>query len=59
MITVFSKEWFKKHNSVLVKLAKLPFIGEWIFHIKKFGATKYDGGLPISIQVEKQKGFWN
>lgn len=36
MITVFSKEWFKKYNKWIVKLAKIPFIGEWVFRFKNF-----------------------
>lgn len=37
MIIVFSKEWFKKYNNVLVKIARLPIIGELVFNFKKFG----------------------
>jgi hypothetical protein len=37
MISVFSKEWFKKYNRIITKVARLPLIGEWIFHFKKFG----------------------
>lgn len=37
MITVFSKEWFKKYNKILVKIARLPFIGELVFNFKRFG----------------------
>lgn len=34
---VFSQQWFKKYNKQIVWLAKLPFIGEWIFCFKKYG----------------------
>jgi hypothetical protein len=37
MISVFSKEWFKKYNRIITKVARLPILGEWIFNFKKFG----------------------
>jgi hypothetical protein len=37
MISVFSKQWFKKYNRVITRVARLPILGEWIFHFKKFG----------------------
>lgn len=37
MIKVFSKQWFKKHNNELVKIARLPFFGELVFGFNKMG----------------------
>ena len=37
MISVFSKEWFKKYNKVITWVARLPIFGELIFNFKKFG----------------------
>ena len=36
MITVFSKEWFKKYNRQLCWLAN-SFIGDWLFKFTKYG----------------------
>jgi hypothetical protein len=61
MIQVFGTEWFKKYNKWLVKLAKLPFIGEWVFHIKKFGFNlDIDNLLEIQPNacVEDMKLMW-
>jgi hypothetical protein len=61
MISVFSKEWFKKYNKQLVWLAKLPIIGEWIFCIKKYG-FELDNKNILEIQpnavVEDMKLRW-
>ncbi|MDD5220421.1 MAG: hypothetical protein PHV11_07635 [Candidatus Bipolaricaulis sp.] len=37
MITVFSKQWFKKYSKQITWLARLPFVGEFVFNFKKFG----------------------
>jgi len=37
MITVFSKQWFKKYKSLITRVARLPILGEFIFSFKKFG----------------------
>jgi hypothetical protein len=59
MITVFSKEWFKKYNKILVKIAKIPFIGEWIFQLKKCGINKsnLEEITPYSA-IEDMKLMW-
>lgn len=61
MIQVFGTEWFKKYNKLIVKLAKLPFIGERIFCIKKYG-FKLDTKDIIEIKpnavVEDCKLMW-
>jgi hypothetical protein len=36
-MTVFSKEWFKKYNHFITRVARLPILGELIFNFKKFG----------------------
>ncbi len=36
-IKVFSTQWFKKYNKAITWLARLPFVGEFIFNFKKFG----------------------
>jgi hypothetical protein len=61
MISVFSKEWFKKYNRIITKVARLPLIGEWIFCIKKFGFDLDINNL-LEIQpnacVEDMKLMW-
>jgi hypothetical protein len=37
MISVFSKNWFKKYSKAITFIARLPFVGEFIFSFKKFG----------------------
>lgn len=60
-IKVFSKEWFKKYNKWIVKLAKLPFIGEWVFCFKKYGHY-FDIDNLLEVQpnavVEDMKLMW-
>jgi hypothetical protein len=61
MITVFGTEWFKKYNKWIVKLAKLPFIGEWVFCFKKYGHY-FDIDNLLEVQpnavVEDMKLMW-
>jgi len=62
---VFDKQWFKKYNNILVKIAKIPFIGEWIFCIKKYGCSanikNICGILPnaiIELQEEEKIKYY-
>ncbi len=61
MIQVFGTEWFKKYNKWIVKLAKLPFIGEWVFCFKKYGHY-FDIDNLLEVQpnavVEDMKLMW-
>jgi hypothetical protein len=61
MIQVFGTEWFKKYNKILVKIAKLPFIGEWVFCFKKYGHY-FDINNLLEVQpnavVEDMKLRW-
>lgn len=56
-IKVFSTEWFKKYNKWIVRVAKIPFIGEWIFRIKKYGCAaeikNICGMLPNAVIEER------
>jgi hypothetical protein len=49
MIKVFGTEWFSKYNKWIVRLARLPLIGEFIFSFKKFGHY-VDRKMIISVR---------
>jgi hypothetical protein len=58
---VFDKQWFKKYNKWIVRLAKIPFIGEWVFCFKKYGHY-FDIDNLLEVQpnavVEDMKLMW-